>query len=83
MVETSPLRGEAVHFQLARGPATDLTGSSRGQQSFSAHLTLAYATSVLDVTFPVGDDIEGGYVQDRVVPCTYSEKNGKKDRVCG
>lgn len=81
MAETSPLGGEGVHFQLARDPATDLTGSHRGQQSCSAHLTLPYASSMLDITFLVGDDIQEGYVQDCVVPCTYSEGN-EKERVC-
>lgn len=83
MAETSPFGGEAVYFQLARDPATDLTGSDRGQQSCSAHLTLPYASSVLDITFLVGDDIQEGHVQDRVVPCTYSEGNEEEERVYG
>lgn len=71
---------------LARGPATDLAGARRGQQCLRAHLTLTDASSVLEIAFLIGDDVQQRHVQDRVVLCTVKgmgRRGGRLGRAQG
>lgn len=85
MAVTSPLGEDVIADRtgllgLARELATDLTGSHGGQQALSAHLTLSHASAVLDVTLLVGDDVQRGHVQHRVIPCPYGKGNEEEER---